>query len=194
MDNKVWSQIKRGLRITGDYIVALIIFGIFSSIVFSFFKENLETGITIFSVIIFLLMFSMMYTSMSDTASREKRPQYNINPPPYKGFLYGAIGTLPILLVQLIYYLVSVPEEFLTMKRRVLQAFTAPLYWLAKLISHDEWAYHAVLLVIPVIAGLGYMAGFYDFFIMKKLGLFNKKKNNKDDRKGNKNLSAKKHQ
>jgi len=186
LDNKVWSQIKRGLRITGDYIVILIIFGVFSSIVFSIFKENLETGITIFSVIIFLLMFSMMYTGMSDTAFREKRPQYNIDPPPYKGFIYGAIGTLPILLIQLVYYLVNVPEELLTMKRRILQAFTAPLYWLARLISHDVWAYHVVLLVIPVIAGLGYLAGFYDFYIMKKLKIFDKLKRNQNNKKAKK--------
>lgn len=186
MDNKVWSQIKRGLKVTGDYIVILIIFGIFSSIVFSLFKENLETGIIIFSVINFLLMFAMMYTSMRDTAVREKRPQYNINPPPYKGFMYGVIGILPVLLIQLVYYLVNVPEEFLTLKRRILQAFTAPLYWLAKLISHDEWAYHAVLLVIPVIAGFGYLAGFYDFYIMKKLKIIDKFKKKQDNKKNEK--------
>jgi len=186
LDNKVWSQVKRGLKVTVDYIVSLIIFGVFSSIIFSLFKENIETGITIFSVIIFLIMFAMMYTNMSDIAFREKRPQYNINPPPYKGFIYGVIGTLPILLVQLVYYVVSVPEELLTLKRRVLQAFTAPLYWLAKLISHDEWAYHAVLLVIPVIAGLGYMAGYYGFYITKKLKIFEKLKKKQNVNKGEK--------
>jgi len=186
LDNKLWSQIKRGLKITGDYIVVLIIFGIFSSIIFSLFKENLETGITIFSVIIFLIMFAMMYTNMSDIAFREKRPQYNINPPPYKGFIYGVIGTLPILLVQLIYYFVNVPDEFLILKRRVLQAFTAPLYWIARLISHDEWAYHAVLAVIPVIAGLGYMAGFYGFYITKKLKIFEKLKKKQNVKKDEK--------
>ncbi|UZQ85444.1 hypothetical protein ODU73_002587 [Thermoclostridium stercorarium] len=176
MDNKVWSQIKRALKITVDYFVALIIFGVFSSIVFSLFKENFETGITIFSVIVFLLMTAMMYSDMRDTAFREKRPQYNINPPPYKGFKYGFIAVLPILLIQLVYYLVNVPAELTTFKRRMLQAFTAPLYWLAKLISHDEWSYHVVLLIIPVIAGLGYLAGFHNFYITKKLKIFEKLK------------------
>lgn len=169
MDNKVWSQIKRGLKITVDYFIALIIFGVFSSVVLTLFKNSLETGILVFSVIIFLFMTVMMYTDMRDTAFREKRPQYNINPPPYKGFMYGIIGALPILLVQLVYYLVSVPEELLVFKRRVLQAFTAPLYWIARMITHDEWAYHAVLVIIPVIAGLGYLAGFYDFYIVKRI-------------------------
>jgi hypothetical protein len=86
MDNKVGSQIKRALRVTGDYFVSLVIFGIFSSIVFSIAKENIERGIYVFSIIIFLIMFSMIYSSMSGIAFKEKRPQYNINPSPYKGF------------------------------------------------------------------------------------------------------------
>ncbi|NLG88263.1 MAG: hypothetical protein GX494_03460 [Clostridiaceae bacterium] len=178
MDNKISSQIKRALRVTGDYFVSLIIFAVFSSVVFGIAKENIEKGIYIFSIVIFLIMFSLIYTNMSDIAFREKRPQYNLNPPPYKGFLYGLIGTVPIFIIQLLYYFADVvlfiPKEYLTIKRRVLQAFTGPLYWLAKLISHDTWAYHVVLLVIPVIAGLGYLAGHYEFYITKKLKIFNK--------------------
>lgn len=176
MDNKIWSRIKRSLRITGDYFITLIIFGIFSSLVLSLAKENLETGINIFSIVIFLIMFSMMYTNMSETAFKEKRPQYNINPSQYKGFMYGLIGVLPLFIIQFIYYFISVPEEFITLKRRILQAFTGPLYWLARMISHDIWAYHIVLLVIPVITGLGYLAGYHGFYIFRKLKIFDKLK------------------
>jgi hypothetical protein len=191
MDNKVGSQIKRALRVTGDYFVSLVIFGIFSSIVFSIAKENIERGIYVFSIIIFLIMFSMIYSSMSGIAFKEKRPQYKINPSPYKGFLYGIIGVVPIFVVQLLYYLVDIvvyiPKELFMVKRRILQAFTGPLYWLAKLISYEIWAYHVVLLVIPVIAGLGYLAGHYEFYIMKKLKIFDKvKSKSKDKRKTNK--------
>ena len=191
MDNKVGSQIKRALRVTGDYFVSLVIFGIFSSIVFSIAKENIERGIYVFSIIIFLIMFSMIYSSMSGIAFKEKRPQYNINPSPYKGFLYCIIGVVPIFVVQLLYYLVDIvvyiPKELFMVKRRILQAFTGPLYWLAKLISYEIWAYHVVLLVIPVIAGLGYLAGHYEFYIMKKLKIFDKvKSKSKDKRKTNK--------
>lgn len=176
MDNKLWSQVKRGLKITWDYFAALLIFGVFSSIALSIYKDNLEKGILIFSILIFLIMFSMIYTGMSDTAIREKRPQYNINPPPYKGFIYGIIGILPLLVIQLFYYVINVPEELLTLKRRILQAFSSPVYWLAQLISADAWAYHLVLLVIPVIAGLGYLAGYNEFYILKRLKIFTKRK------------------
>ncbi len=178
MDNRIGSQIKRGLRVSGDYLVVLVIFGIFLSIVFSLFKENVELGINIFSVVIFLIMFSMIYSNMRDMAFKEKRPQYGINPPSYKGFLYGLIGIVPIFIIQLLYYVISVPEEAITLKRRVIQALTGPLYWLAKIISQEIWAYHLVLLIVPVIAGLGYIAGYHGFYIMKKLKIFNKQKKN----------------
>lgn len=180
MDNRIISQIKRGLKITGDYLISLIIFGIFSSIVFSLAQNNLETGIFIFSIVIFLVMFSMIYTSMSDTAFREKRPQYKINPSPYKGFLYGIIGASPILILQLLYYIIQVDEILLTLKRRVLQALTGPLYWLASLISQEIWAYHVVLVIIPLIAGLGYLAGYHEFYITRKLKIFEKLKKKKE--------------
>jgi NhaP-type Na+/H+ or K+/H+ antiporter len=183
MDNKLWSQVKRSLKVTWDYLAALMIFAIFSSIALSIFKDDLEKGIFIFSILIFLIMFLMIYTSMSDIAFREKRPQYNINPPPYKGFLYGIIGTLPLFIIQLFYYAISVPEELLTLKRRILQAFTGPLYWLAQMISLDVWAYHLVLLVIPVISGLGYLAGYHEFYILRKLKII---KNVKQDPKKHK--------
>ncbi len=176
MDNKVSSQIRRGLKITTDYSITLVIFVIFLSIVFNVAKNNLETGVFIFSILIFLILFSMLYTNMSDVAFKEKRPQYGLNPSPYKGFLYGLIGMLPILVLQLLNYVIPYEEKLLTLQRRILQGLTGPLYWLASLISEEPWAYHLVLLVIPMIAGLGYLAGHHEFFITRKLKIFNKKK------------------
>ncbi len=176
MDNSFKSQIRRGLKIFTDYSLTLIIFAIFLSIVFNVAKNNLQTGVFIFSILIFLIMFSMIYSNMSDVAFREKRPQYGIHPSPYKGFLYGVIGMLPVFILQLSYYVIPYGEKLLTLQRRVLQGVTGPLYWLASLISDEPWAYHLVLLVIPVIAGLGYLAGHYEFYIMRKLKIFNKKK------------------
>ncbi|NLN66272.1 MAG: hypothetical protein GX144_12875 [Clostridiaceae bacterium] len=184
MDNKVSSQIKRGLKITGDYFISLVIFAIFSSLVFTLAKNNIEKGIFIFSIIMFIVLFSMIYSGMSDVAFREKRPQYKINPPPYKGFLYGLIGALPVFILQLLYYIVRVDELYLIAKRRALQFLTGPFYWLASLISKEVWSYHLVLLLIPVIAGLGYMAGYHDFYIMRRLKIFkNLTKRNKNTEK-----------
>lgn len=183
MDNKISSQIKRGLKITTDYLITLAMFVIFLSIVLNIAKNNMEVGIFIFSILIFIILFSMIYNNMSDIAFREKRPQYGLNPSPYKGFLYGFIGTLPILVLQLLYYLINFGENFATLQRRLLQGVTGPLYWLASLISEETWAYHLVLLVIPVIAGLGYLAGHYEFYITRKLKIFDFLMKKKQDKK-----------
>lgn len=178
MDNSIKTQIRRGLKITTDYCITLIIFVIFLSIVFNVAKNNLQTGVFLFSILIFLILFSMIYTNMSDVAFREKRPQYGLHPSPYKGFLYGLIGMVPVFILQLSYYFIPYSENLVTLQRRVLQGVSGPVYWLASLISEEAWAYHLVLLVIPVIAGLGYLAGHYEFYIMRKLKIFNKKKKN----------------
>jgi hypothetical protein len=174
MDNSIKAQIQRGLKIAIDYGITLVLFGIFLSIVFSLAKNNIETGVFIFSIIIFLILFSMVYTDMRDVAFKEKRPQYGLHPSPYKGFLYGTIGMLPIFILQLSYYVIPFGEELQTLQRRVLQGITGPLYWLASLISKEVWAYHLVILIIPVMAGLGYLAGHYDFYIMRRFKIFNK--------------------
>ena len=59
----------------------------------------------------------------------------------------------------------------------------SPLYWLASIISHDEWAYHVVLLVIPIIAGLGYLSGYHEFYIIKKLKIFDKLRKKQEERR-----------
>ncbi len=174
MDNSIKSQILRGLKITTDYLTTLVMFAIFLAIVMNVFKNNLETGVFIFSIIIFLVFFSMTYTNMSEVAFKEKRPQYGIHPSPYKGFLYGVIGMLPILILQLVNYFIPYGDRLLTFERRVLQGLTSPLYWLASLISDQSWTYHLVLLVIPIIAGLGYLAGHHEFYIMRRLKILDK--------------------
>jgi small-conductance mechanosensitive channel len=178
MDNSVKSNIRRALKVTIDYFVNVVIFVIFLSVVINVAKNNLQTGVFIFSIIIFLIMFSMIYTNMSEIAFKEKRPQYGLHPSPYKGFLYGVIGLVPVFLLQLLNYAIPYGEELLTLQFRVLQGITGPLYWIASLISDESWAYHLVLLVIPVAAGLGYLAGHREFYIMRKLKIFDKKKKN----------------
>ena len=84
------------------------------------------------------------------------------------------IGMLPVLILQLVNISFLYGDRLFTFERRVLQGLTSPLYWLASLISDQSWVYHLVLLVIPIIAGLGYLAGHYEFYIMRRLKIFNK--------------------
>ena len=99
MDNKLSSQIKRGLKITTNYLLAVIVFGVFLMPILTLFENSNETAVFVYSIIIFLLMTPTIYIEMSRLAFKEKRPQYNINPSPFKGVYYGFIGVIPLILV-----------------------------------------------------------------------------------------------
>ncbi len=182
MDNKAWSVIKRALKVTTSYLLTLIVFAVFSVIVLSFGENTIATAMTVFSFLLFLLLFYTAYVDMRVIAFKEKRPQYNINPSPFKGLLYGFIGSLPVLIIQILTLVIKIPglpPEALLM-RRILQAVSGPLYWFARLIGNAPVSYMLSLLLVVLIAGLGYYAGYYDFYLVarirKRLGLEPKKK------------------
>ncbi|NMA67693.1 MAG: hypothetical protein GX957_15930 [Clostridiaceae bacterium] len=185
MDNKFTSQIKRGLKVTSSYLLSLVLFGVFLMPLISIFKENNESAIFTYSIIIFLLMFSSIYIEMSKIAFKEKRPQYNINPPPFKGLLYGFIGIIPLVLVEVIIFMIKFPEDLLTLHKRIYQGFAGPLYWFAKVIGNEPVHYLVSFILVVIIAGLGYFAGHKNFylipFLREKLGI------NKRSKKANRN-------
>lgn len=169
MEKNAKTFIKCSLKVTLDYLIALIIFGIFVTAIMGLAKENLSQWMMPYSILIFLILFAILYSDMKDIAFREKRPQYNINPGPYKGLLFGLAGMAPLMVIALIYPFISVAEDFVLLKFRVIQAFTAPMFWLAKLMGGVYLSYVATLLTLPLIAMLGYLAGHRDFELMFKI-------------------------
>lgn len=181
MDNRIISQLLRGLKVTTNYILMLILFLVFTMPIITIAKDGTQNVMAAFSFLIFLFMFYIIYVDMRVMAFKEKRPQYNINPPQYKGVFYGLIGTLPLILFQVILLMLKLPEDFQTLKRRLYQGFGGPLYWFSKLLGDEPIHYIISFALIIVIAGLGYFAGYKDFyllsFIRDKLGIKKKVKN-----------------
>ncbi|NLB77692.1 MAG: hypothetical protein GX796_02275 [Clostridiaceae bacterium] len=181
MDNKIFSQIKRGLKVCTDYILAFILFVLFSMPVITGAKENAQNAITYLSVGIFIMLFFNVYVDMRNLAFNEKRPQYNINPPSYKGFLYGLIGIVPLVGVQIVLIMIKLPEEYTTLHRRIYQGFGGPLYWITRILGDGSVHYLISFVVLIIIAGLGYLAGFNSFYLLnyisQKLGIKKKVKN-----------------
>ncbi len=180
MDNKILSQIKRSLKICTDYILALILFFLFTMPVISGVKENPQNAITYLSIAIFIMLFYNIYVDMRNIAIKEKRPQYNINPPFYKGFIYGLMGIVPLVAIQIILIMIRLPKDFETLHRRLYQGFGGPLYWISRLLGNQAAHYVISFVVLAIIAGIGYFAGFKDFyllsFIRQKLGIKRKEK------------------
>lgn len=192
MDNRLISQLLRGLKVTTSYLTALLLFLIFIMPILTIAQDGLEGTVTIFSFSVFLIMFYIIYTDMHNIAFKEKRPQYNINPPPYKGVLYGFIGIVPLVLIQSVLLIIKFPEDMLTFKKRLYQAFGGPLYWLSRLLGDAPVSYLITFAALIVIAGFGYYAGYKDFYLVRaireKLGIKPKKKPDRtSSQKGHKN-------
>ncbi|HOP73194.1 MAG TPA: hypothetical protein PLO77_08090 [Thermoclostridium caenicola] len=165
MDNRFSSILKRALRVTADYVTAFILFCVLSASVFGLVRTETPVFIPWISFATFLILFGLVYVDMRNIGFKENRPQYNLNPSRFKGLLYGAIGIVPVLLVQLAVLAVNVPEGFEGLKRRIFQLISGPLYWMAKILGNEAWHYSVTLVSIIVMAFLGYLAGHRKFYL-----------------------------
>lgn len=160
--------IKSALKVLGDYFVSLIIFVLFLYTFFVITKENYSKWIPLYSGVNFVLMVSLMYTDMKKLARKEKRPQYNLNPYPLKGFVLGIIGFLPVIILEIVYIFLNFNSE---VKNRVaelaLKAILGPVYIFVRLAGGTTFGYVLASLVVPIVAMLGYMAGYYGFELRK---------------------------
>ncbi|HHY63638.1 MAG TPA: hypothetical protein GX501_01190 [Clostridiaceae bacterium] len=195
MDNRLISKLLRGLKVTTGYITALMLFLIFIMPILTFARDNFEGAVTVFSFFIFIILFYIVYTDMHAVAFKEKRPQYNINPAPYRGALYGFIGIIPLVIIQSVLMIIEFPEDLLTLKKRLYQAFGGPLYWMSRLLGDAPFHYLVSFTALIIIAGLGYYAGHKDFYLLRtireKLGIKPKKKTDRTGgQKGHKNDRA----
>ena len=192
------SFIKKSMRFTYDYVITLIIFGVFLYTFMAIAKENYGTWLPLFSFLVFLILALLVYSDAKSLAFKEKRPQYNINPKPYRGFIAGIIGFIPILLLVGIFLFVLYifkdmiingfsssdmgisGEEFVGNIRRIgAHTILSPVFWCIKLFGKTVVAYVLACLATPITAGLGYLAGFYGFDIIKRK---NPRKPRKNDR------------
>lgn len=169
MENNLVSNIKRGLKITYNYIISFFIFLTLATPFISLTTVNTAKYLRIVSFVVFVLLFIMIYVETRNYGMKEKRPQYNINPKPYKGLLYGFIGVIPLLIVQTIIIGFAFPQGPEVLHRRTYQAFSGPFYWLACLLGNKIIHYIVLFLVLIVISFLGYFAGHRDFYIIETI-------------------------
>jgi len=179
------NYIKGGLKVLTGYCITLLIFGVFLSIFLSMAGDNSFKWLPVYSFVIFILMSFMMYSDMHTLAVKEKRPQYNLKPYPFKGFILGLIGFSPFILLELVYPLIRLEGELPNrIKHLALNTLLGPLYGFIKLGGSTPVAYAIAALIVPILAMLGYMSGFYGFELSKH---FKKQNNVKTD---NRNTAA----
>lgn len=165
MDNRISSNIKRALKVTASYFTAFIMTCVLTSCVYFLAGNKTPKVMPWVSFLTFLILFYGVYTEMHSCGFKESRPQYNINPSRFKGLLYGAIGVVPILLVQLVVLCIKVPDQLAVLRWRIFQLVSGPLYWLARLLGNLPRHYFISLVSVIIMAFLGYIAGHCRFYI-----------------------------
>jgi hypothetical protein len=168
------NYIRNSAKVLFNYVMALIVFLVFLYVFLSIAKDNFSKYLPLYSILLFLLMFLIIYSDMKSLAVKEKRPQNEMNPYPLKGLAYGLIGTAPIALIIGAASVISFGDQSLDrIKHVVINCLLGPMYFLIRWLSESPAGYAAGILLLPLIAMLGYLAGYYRIDIMSR---FRKKK------------------
>ncbi len=164
------TYIKNSAKILYNYAMALLVFVIFIYPFMGITKDAFNTWLPVYSIVLFLFAFFLIYSDMKELAKKEKRPQYEYTHYPLKGFVYGLIGIIPIMVITAIFTFIhfdtTVAERI---KHVAVNTFLGPLYFMIRWMNEAIPAYFVSILAIPVISLLGYLAGHYGVDIMKKL-------------------------
>ncbi len=164
------EYIKQGARILGNYCISLVIFAIFIYPFMSITGENFNKWLPLYCVIIFLFATLIIFSDMKTIAIKEKRPQYDLNPYPLKGLVYGLISIIPLAVITAASALFHFQDGIIDhLKHVAVNVLLGPMYFLIRLLKESPLGYAAALLLIPLIAMLGYLAGHYGVNITEKI-------------------------
>ncbi|NJD01128.1 MAG: hypothetical protein FIA99_00665 [Ruminiclostridium sp.] len=162
------KHIKNGLKVLFDYGISLLVFGIFIFVFLSLAKDNMNKLLPFYSLLFFLMAFSIIYTDMKKLAETEKKPQYNLNPYPVKGLIYGLIGFSPIVILEIVSVFIVFSDQLAErFKHLTINTLMGPLYFIIRGAGEQPIGYILASLTVPFIALLGYLAGYYGFNITK---------------------------
>jgi hypothetical protein len=165
----VKNYIKGAWMCFKNYIVLEILFSLFFLPVINFGKDNLLTWIIIYSSIFYILQALLLYSDLHRLGIKEKKPQYDLNPYPLKGFVYGLLSIVP-------YGVLGLLGAFLTFqdpvaeraKHLVINTLLGPVYWMISLGHESALSYIIAVLTLAVICGLSYLGGNLGFYFNKK--------------------------
>ena len=164
------NYIKNGAKILFDYTMVLIVFAIFIYPFMSITKDNFNEWLPLYCILMFLIAFFIIYLDMKELAIKEKRPQYELNPYPLKGLVYGLIGTIPIALLVAVASMIHLENSVADhIKHVAINTFLGPMYFIIRWLKEAPVGYVAAILLLPLLAMLGYLAGFYGIKIMSRL-------------------------
>ncbi len=162
--------IKNGMKILADYGMALIVFLIFLYPFFGLTKDNVYVWLPLYSGVFFVFAFAVIYADMKDLAKKEKKPQYDLKPYPLKGAVYGLVGIIPVAVLVLVGALLHF-DGFTADRIRhlTINIILGPFYFVYRSLNESLTGYIFSVLLLPLMAMLGYLAGFYGIDIFGKV-------------------------
>ncbi len=162
--------IKGGAKILYDYAMVLILFIVFLYPFIGIAGENFITWLPLYSILLFLFMFFLIYNDMKTLAKKEVKPQYELNPYPLKGLVYGLLSIIPISIIAFVLSQLRFEDRVVDRLRELaIDGLLGPVYFIIAWMNNSIIGYILAILVIPVLAMLGYLAGYYGIEIMSKI-------------------------
>ena len=175
------NYIRNSARILYNYALALILFIVFVYIFITIAGNNFGKLLPLYSFIVFIFSFFIVYSETKRLGLKEKKPQNGLNPYPLKGLVYGLIGFLPVAVLEVVSVFITFGTEFGDhLKHVAVNAIMGPLFFAIKPFDEKPLGYVIASLIIPVVSMLGYMAGYYGFDILKIFKKTDKKPVTKD--------------
>ena len=166
------NHLKGSLKVLVDYSLSVLLFTLFIAMFYGVTQKRFADLLPVYSFIIFLMLLGIVYGDIKKLGEKEKRPYNKLNPYPLKGLVLGILGFLPFMLLEVVGFLLTLDTDFLNrIKHLTLNTLMSPLYWIVRLCGGSALAYAAASAAVPVIAMLGYVAGYYGF---DSLALFRK--------------------
>lgn len=162
------QYLKTGGKILYDYTMSLIIFVVFLYPFIGLAKENIYTWLPLYCIIVFLFTFFLIYSDMKALSIKEKKPQYELNPYPLKGLVYGLVAIIPVAVVAGVLSLLHFEDSVIDRIRHVsVNILLGPMYFIIGLMKESFLGYTIAILMIAILAMLGYLAGYFGINIFK---------------------------
>ncbi|MDD4493835.1 MAG: hypothetical protein PHV32_05735 [Eubacteriales bacterium] len=166
--------VSKSLKATVDYLIVLAFYFIALIPFLMIFKDNANNWIWLYSLLLFILLFRMLFHDYHKIGAFEKRTEDKFHPYLFKGFLLGVTGMIPIVLLGAINLFINIEDQ--TVSYIVDYAFKkvlfGPLYFIPELLTElgrDSYVtYLLSTLVVPIITFTAYTFGYHDLYLFPK--------------------------
>ena len=164
------QYIKSGAKILYNYTMTLILFAVFLYPFMTLSGKYFNSLLPVYSIALFIFIAFLTYTDMKELAIMEKKPQYELDPKPWKGLVMGLIAIVPLAVVEMVLASLRFGNDTAERIRHlIINGFVGPMYFIVRLFNESIVGYIAAILLLPAVAGLGYLLGYHGINIMKKL-------------------------